>query len=667
MDLKLSKKLEKENRSSLNFKQYFNLGDVEKIKKTAVDSLKKKHKEDVVISKWNYVVPFLIIILFLVTVLSSLFNLQVVNGNELYDRSVNNKLEIVAIPAKRGVIFDRNGKKLAENIPSINISIDLREYKVGAEFNYDGIAKTLEKIETLVPEKHRPEDISEKVFTTIDKMNETEKFLAKTLVIVRGIDNQTAIQVKSLSESLPGITVDDASQRSYPAGISLGHILGYTGDVYEEELENLDYVKLNDVIGKSGIEKSYDEELFGEDGKKAREVDSVGNILSDSEITLEKAKSGDSLYLTLDSKAQNQMYKILEKGVKDYKATGAVGILQDVNTGELLVLASYPSYDNNKFIGGISIKEYNKLLNDKRTPLNNRAIGAQIPPGSTFKTIVAAAALDAGAINTSTVYVSRPGYTFSNGARFQEYRDKSYGPLTVVGALTVSSNLFFCETIRNWDMNKLVPYLEKFGIGQYTYIDIPGEGAGMLPSPENKIALAKSTSPWLDPIWYPEGDSCNSVIGQGITTVTPIQMSNWVAAIANGGTLQTPHVGAKLVSSEGIESKLQYNPLHTKIASATALATVREGMWSAVNGSRRVIFPLTDAKVEVAGKTGTAEFGKLNSKGIYEHTHAWVTGFFPYEKPKYSFVVLLEDGGESFYAAKVAREFIDWWVDYQAK
>ena len=216
-------------------------------------------------------------------------------------------------------------------------------------------------------------------------------------------------------------------------------------------------------------------------------------------------------------------------------------------------------------------------------------------------------------------------------------------------------------------MNELVPYLEKFGIGQYTYIDVPGEGSGTLPSPANKIKLANSTNPWLDPIWYPEGDSCNSVIGQGITTVTPIQMVNWISAIANGGTLNTPHVAKRLVSPDGSESDVQSEPLRKNIISSSALKIVREGMWASVNGPRRVVFPLTDAKVEVAGKTGTAEFGKVNSKGIYEHTHAWVTGFFPYDKPKYAFTIFMEDGGESYNAAKLAREFIDWWVGYGKK
>ncbi|HVX92578.1 MAG TPA: penicillin-binding transpeptidase domain-containing protein, partial [Candidatus Dojkabacteria bacterium] len=364
---------------------------------------------------------------------------------------------------------------------------------------------------------------------------------------------------------------------------------------------------------------------------------------------------------------QKEMYNVIQKGVAQYHATGGAGVLMDINSGEILSLVSYPSYNNNKFIGGISVSDFNKYLNAKGKPLNNKAIGDQVPPGSVFKTIVASAALDAGVLSPSTVYVSSSNYTFSNGVHFQEYHNHAYGALDLYGAISQSSNIYFCEVIRHWDMNKLVPYLQKFGIGQYTFIDIPGEGKGMLPSPENKRILATTTSPWLDPIWYPEGDSCNSVIGQGITTVTPIQMVNWIAAIANNGTLNTPHVGQKLVYPDGKVDILKYDPLRKNIANNYALSSVRYAMWSAVHGPKRTIVGLTSAPIDVAAKTGTAEFGRVDRNGVYEHAHAWVTGFFPYEKPKYAFVVFLEDGSESFYAVNVARDFIDWFAANKMK
>jgi penicillin-binding protein 2 len=211
-------------------------------------------------------------------------------------------------------------------------------------------------------------------------------------------------------------------------------------------------------------------------------------------------------------------------------------------------------------------------------------------------------------------------------------------------------------------MDALVPYLEKFGIGSVTGIDLPGEMAGRVPSPANKTLLANSTSPWLDPVWYPEGDSCNSVIGQGITLVTPIQMSNWMAAIANEGTLYKPHLVKYLVDDGGNKMETQITVLESNIAKKEAFKITKEGMWSAVNGSGASISSLSGLGTQVAAKTGTAEFGTLNKDGSYEHTHAWVGGFFPYDNPKYSFSIFLEDGGESINAVRVIREMIQWMV-----
>jgi len=176
------------------------------------------------------------------------------------------------------------------------------------------------------------------------------------------------------------------------------------------------------------------------------------------------------------------------------------------------------------------------------------------------------------------------------------------------------------------------------------------------------MLLANSTSPWLEPVWYPEGDSCNSVIGQGIGLVTPIQMSNWVAAIANEGTLYKPHIAKYFEDENKNRVDIPIEILQNNIAKAEAFNIAKEGMWSAVNGNGASISSLANLGVVVAAKTGTAEFGTVDSKGNYEHTHAWVTGFFPYDKPKYSFSIFLEDGGESLNAVRIMREMITWMV-----
>ncbi len=662
MNLKISDKLKKE---SYTTSKKVNIKEVLDKAKNSTSIFASN--DGTPLLKKTLLFPVISLIVIFFVFLITIFQLQIVNGNAYREKSENNIIEVEMVQPYRGAITDVNGVILANNIPSYDISINLREYRVGLRLNEDSIRERVDILNEIITpfyvDSKDKVDVNKLLEDRLSDLDGYEKIYNKEIVLVQNVNQDVAIEVKANSERLNGIIIKEGFKRNYTQGDSFTHILGYTGIVFAEDMEDLDYVKITDQIGKSGVEKSYDRELIGQNGEVIREVDRVGIQVNDSVYERVAPVSGDTLVLSVDSKVQKKMYDILAKAVKKYGATGGAGILQDVNTGELVSIASYPSYNNNIFVGGISNKEFNKLLNDKRGPLNNKAIGAQVPPGSTFKTLVAVSALDAGAINSSTTFVSTNRYTFSNGAKFQEYQDHSYGVLNVNDALSVSSNIFFCETIRRWDMDKLVPYLKSFGIGSFSGLDIPGEGKGMLPSPENKIALAKSTSPWLEPIWYPEGDSCNSVIGQGITTVTPMQMSNWIATIANGGVRYKPKVGKYLVDSvTGEKKEISSEVVEKDFVSKSALNQVKLGMWSAVNGPRKTIGILSGLPVSVAAKTGTAEFGKLNSKGIYEHTHAWVTGFFPYEKPKYSFVIFLEDGGESYNSAVVAKEFIDWFV-----
>lgn len=617
--------------------------------------------------RWNYVLIFFVFFIVFAVLVTQLTSLQITYGNEMLAKSENNQIKIRKVPAYRGVLFDKNGKQLAFNESSMNVYLAIEHYLDKDGFIDANLVEesghTLGGIleDTWKKEKTSGEGeygtISEKIYSV-----HKESPYFTEILIASDIDNDTAIKIKAAAENLPGVYIDTGSKRVYPQREILSHLIGYTGGVSAEDLDNLDYIQPTDIIGRSGLEREYDKNLLGEYGEIAWEVDVLGRTISKEGYIISEPVSGKNLYLTIDLEIQKKLYEIIEKGVREYGASGGAGVIENPNTGEIIAIVSYPSYDNNLFIGGISTDQYATLLNNPNNPLINRAIAAQMPPGSTFKTIVAVAGLDSGAITKDTRYVSRRGYTFSSGAPFQDYRNTAYGVLNLIDAISVSSNIYFCELIRNWDMNELVPYLEKFGIGSYTGIDIPGEASGRLPSPANKMALANTTSPWLDPVWYPEGDSCNSVIGQGITLVTPLQMVNWVSAIANEGTLYTPHVADYFLDENQERETVNFEPIYTNIASSSALKTVKEGMWSAVNGPRGTIKTLAGLKIEVAAKTGTAEFGKLNKDGIYEHTHAWTTGFFPYQKPEYSFSIFLEDGGESINAVRLAREMIDWMI-----
>ncbi len=665
MNLRISKRLQQDRdcrRKRLSIKRSSpNINGVAKdIKKTLLEPTLESGD-----MRWNYVLVFLLFLFLFGVLVFNLSSLQIVQGEEMLAKSENNQIRIRTIPAYRGVIFDRNGKQLAINEAAMNVYLAMEHYlDQEGLINTELVEKTSNTLGGILGDNwenttqegnEQFNTISEKVYSV-----HSQSSYFSEILIARDIDDETAIKIKAMSEELLGVYIDNGSKRFYPENEVLSHVLGYTGTVSVEDLSELDYVSSTDVIGRTGLEREYDKDLLGQAGEIAWEVDALGRTISEEGYVIKEPVPGKNLYLTIDLEVQKQLYEVIKEGVKEYDAQGGAGIIQNPQTGEIVAIVSYPSYDNNLFVGGISSSEYSKLINDPRNPLLNRAIAAQVPPGSTFKTLVAIAALDAGAITKDTVYVSRRGYTFSSGAPFQDYRNMAYGPLNLIDAISVSSNIYFCELIRNWDMNELVPYLEAFGIGRYTGIDIPGEAPGRVPSPENKIALANTTSPWLDPVWYPEGDSCNSVIGQGITLVTPLQMVNWTSGIANEGTLHTPRVGDYFLNEDGERETVGSDP--REVPFGDSIKIVKEGMWSAVNGPRATIRTLSGMAVEVAAKTGTAEFGALNKDGTYENTHAWTTSFFPYDDPKYTMTIFLEDGGESINAVRVSRQMIEWMI-----
>lgn len=661
MELKIDKKLKNKK---LNKDLLWNTDKGSKSLRDRVISNINTPEEKQQFTGWNFLYAFVFFISFFSILLVGLVKLQLVQGEQMLERSKENKIRLTSQPAYRGVIFDSKGQKLVENLPSMNVYLSISSYVLpNNNLDNEKLKTSLDTLGGILETKWANASAEDVVYETLyDKVVDmySNDIYTNKILLATDIDNETAIKIKSRAGEVEGITIDNGSKRNYTYGTYFAHILGYTGEASLEDIKGKDTLKSGSVVGKQGIEKKYDDLLRGRDGVLAEEIDVLGRSITSSPYLVKKSIEGKNLYLSVNIDAQAKLYDLIEQSVKKNGATAGAGVIQDVNTGEILAIVSYPSYDSNQFVGGISVEDYNSLLTNPAKPLINRAISAQMPPGSTFKTLVATAALSSGEISTKTTYVSRSGYTFSNGAPFQEFRGHSYGVLNVKSALAVSSNIFFCELIRNWDINELDKYLEKFGIGQNTGIDIPGEAPGRLPSPENKIKLANTTSPWLEPIWFPEGDSCNSVIGQGITLVTPVQMSNWMGAIGNGGTLYTPHVLKKTVDSLGMEEEIQFQPLYTNIASQDSLKVTREGMWEAVNGERGIAGSLATTGITVAAKTGTAEFGIVNAKGIYEHTHAWVGGFFPYEKPQYSFSIFLEDGGMSTNATAIAREMLIW-------
>jgi penicillin-binding protein 2 len=557
------------------------------------------------------------------------FTLTIAQGKKYSTLAAENSVGKIAVFGERGMIVDRNGKALVENKKSYDVFVDPDTAQQ-------------EELITLFPDKKAK--LTE-IFNKAPHMNTL--FLhdaAKDIII-------------TVKEKAPkGVELRHSYVRHYLFPAQYAHLLGYTGVASEDDLKNDTTVVRNQIVGKSGLEYQYDQELRGEVVYETYEKDAFGNQVS--AISTVSPKSGTSLTLTINKKFQDSMYAIVKQTVDKNKARGGSAVVLDIHTGEVITLVSYPSFDPNEFVTGISTASYAKLSQSPQSPLLNRPIAAQEPPGSTFKTVVATAALDTGAITETTTFLA-PGVIYlSGGTPFQDYRKRYNGNLTIRDALMVSSNIFFCRTAMKLGIDGLLPYAERYGIGKTTDIDLPGEMRGRLPSPENKIWLAKNGATWLDPVWYPEGDTCNSAIGQGIALATPLQMANIAATIANGGTVYKPFTVRTQTDATGKTRNTTPTIVAKDIASESALQVIREGMRMSVNGSRGVVTALRYVPMKVAAKTGTAEFG-IKDKNGYSTAHAWVIGFYPYDEPKYAFAMLIEGGGTSSVASFAMRDFLN--------
>jgi penicillin-binding protein 2 len=584
----------------------------------------KGNAQNIVVS-----VIFLLILSSFAFLIVNAFQLTIVREKEYKLLAETNSVGKEAVFGERGLILDRNGAPLVVNVKTYDVYIN------PSLISENEVLLVLPTFKEKITEAFKNSPVSE-------------------ILLIHNAPKDTIVQLKE--KAIQGISIRHNYVREYPYKNMFSHVLGYTGVASENNHRDDASIIANQIVGKSGLEYQYEKLLRGELRYDTYEKDAFG--LPVSNIIQATPSSGKTLTTSVDKRHQNAMYSAIKATVDKNKAKGGSGVIVDITNGEVITMVSYPAYDANEFVGGISQKSYSKLLNNPQTPLLFRPIAAQEPPGSTFKTIVAAAALDTGAINDKTVYTSTGVIKLAGGFPFQDYRKRVYGPLTVRDALMVSSNIFFCRTILALGIDNFIPYAEAFGIGEESGIDLPGEMTGRIPSPENKIALAKTGNYFLDPVWYPEGDACNSAIGQGIALATPLQMANVAAIIANGGVVYKPHLVTKITDSAGKTTEVKPVVLRDSIVNAYNLQIVREGMRLSVYAPRGVISSLKYVPVAVAAKTGTAEFG-IKDKNGYSTAHAWVIGFYPYEKPRYAFAVLIEGGGTSSVASLAMRDFLN--------
>ncbi len=576
-----------------------------------------------------YAVVVLMIVLF-----GRIFFLNVVKGGYYQDLAQRNSVRSVAIPAPRGVIYDRFGKVLVNNVPSVDL------IAVPADFPQEEDARrsemdALQNMFQLAPD---------------DRDGLLAKLTGKSVLPVLVKEQLTQDEIllfSSKSREFPGISILKSATRSYADSLIFSHIIGYEGKIRKEELEQHPDYLLTDSIGKQGIEKSYEQYLRGTPGAHQIEVDSLGKI--QKELGTINPKAGNDLILNIDADLQKKIFDVLQSQLETSGlAKGAVVVL-DPRSGAVLALVSYPSFDNNLFSNGIASDQYQKLINDPSNPLFNRAVSGEYPPGSTIKPILAGAALNEGVIDEHTQIESRGGISVGNFF-FGDW--KAHGFTDVKQAIAVSSDVFFYSvgggygSIRGLGMELMKKYDNLFGLGSKTGIDTTSEASGFIPDPAWKKEK-------IGERWY-IGDDYHASIGQGFVLATPLQMVNAIAAIANGGTLYTPHIVSQIKSEDGKVTTVAPKIIRDHMLSSNILSIVREGMRQTV--TEGTAQSLKDLPVAVAGKTGTAEFGS-NQK-----TQGWFEAFAPYDNPEVAMIVLTEGQEEHGYnAVPITKEILQWY------
>ncbi|HOZ36800.1 MAG TPA: penicillin-binding protein 2 [bacterium] len=578
-------------------------------------------------------IVFFVVLFSWFVLLARLFWLQVFQGQNYATIAEGNRLRFNILPAERGVIYDRFQTPLVTNIPHFSLFFipgDLPKDPHDQAAVAAQLSKLNIKDETQI----------------LSAFSSAALASFKPVLLVDDLTRDQAIALSAYEADLPGIKLTTKPRREYLSGNGLSHVLGYLGEINERELSLLadkDY-QSGDFIGKNGLELYYEDILRGSQGEEEVEVDAAGKV---KKIIAQRAPiGGQDIILNLDLDLQQKIADSLSQAIATAGGSGSgVAIALDPNNGEVLALVSLPDFDNNFFSAGINREAYNKYLSDPQKPLFNRAIAGSYPPGSTFKPVVASAALQEGIINENSTFLSTGGLRIDKWF-FPDWKAGGHGRTNVISALANSVNTFFYYIgggygdFEGLGVDLIKKYSALFNLGRPTGIDLPGEASGFLPDAEWK--LATKNEPWYI------GDTYHLAIGQGDILATPLQIALYTAAIANGGTLYKPHL---LKNSAGSESDYI---LKTNFIDPQNISLVRRGLRATVlSGSARSLSLLP---VSSAGKTGTAQVGGDAPN------HAWFTGFAPYDDPKMVLTVLIENGGEgSTVAVPVFREVIDWY------
>ena len=599
----------------------------------------------------------LIILLFGVLSIQ-LVRMQILQHEEFDARAESNRLRTIPELPARGLIYDRYGELLVENLPIFSAAVVPADVP---ELQFLAVVAGLSEITGV--------STDEIAHALEEAQRSGDPFTP--LVIKEDIDAETAFLLRERQPELPGAQVLVESIRSYPYEALVSHLLGFVGRIDEQEyaeLRSRGYL-LNDHLGKAGVEYIHEAMLRGSPGYRQVEIDAAGEEINTIRNVAPRSAGNLVLSLDLDLQRQVEQYLIEAKG----NSLNAVAVVIDVNTGGILSMVSLPSYDNNVLTDPVDQEALPALYDNPAKPMVNHAISEVYPPGSTFKQVTGTAALQEGVASPDTTITSRGLITVEDEYdpnRTWVMRDWAVlGTMDFYRGLAMSSDVYFYylsggfyqggqEIFEGLGVERLAAYARQYGLGSLTGIDLPGEATGSVPDAAWKIDTFGEDAVWT------LGDTYNFGIGQGFLTVTPMQLLLVTAAIANGGDVLVPHVLQEVVDEQGnILQRIQREVSNTLNISQRNLGIMQEALRQAADyGPAR-----TGASkfVTIGGKTGTAEFGQPLADGTYPQSHAWYTAYAPFEDPEIAVVVFLEQGIGATNAGPVAKNIFDYYFDRQ--
>ena len=572
------------------------------------------------------------IILFAVVLFFRLWYLQLVKGTYYNELAENNRIRPVKIRPPRGVIYDRKGRPLVENVLTFDISL--------VPEDTPDLNATIDRLAPII--KMRPGDIRRMLSDAEPVRGQYEPVKLRE----EAPWEQVAL-VEAQQDDIPGVIVEPEHRRHYPYGGMASHQFGYIGKVTPTQKKKRQQVDTGLLVGQSGLEKTYDKLLLGTAGRRMLQVNAAGRKVKD--LGIEEPKPGRDLYLTLDLDVQRVAEEAL--GIR----AGSVVAL-DPNSGEVLALVSHPTYDPNLFPRGISPADWERLSNDPSHPLYNRAIQSVYPPGSTFKIVVSLAGLDTGLIDLQEK-ITCIGSLRSGRRAFRCWKKGGHGTISFHQALVESCDVYFYTMGDRIGFDIIAKYARMLGLGQTTGIALADEKAGLIPTPAWKQERLKEP-------WY-QGDSFINAIGQGFVLMSPIQAAQMIAAVANGGVFYEPHLVKRSRSREtGEETVFPSTEIRRASLGAAALDEVRRALIGVTTERGGTAHGAATPLGTVAGKTGTAQViaQKVPGRKLTESTedHAWFMAYAPAEQPQIAVAVIVEHGGHGgAAAAPVARKVIE--------